>query len=132
MAWNEPGGGNQHDPWSGGGRRGGGDNGGGGNRGGNQGPPGRGEALKKFQDKLNHMLGGRGGRAEKTAVVAAAARAAGVRVTPLLCPACCWSLRWVSGAPWASIWLTRQSVVSCCASVSSRRWWVPVYTGTRH
>ncbi len=61
MAWNEPGGGNQHDPWSGGGRRGGGDNGGG-NRGGNQGPPDLDEALKKFQDKLNSMLGGRGGK----------------------------------------------------------------------
>ncbi|MAR71657.1 FtsH protease activity modulator HflK [Halomonas litopenaei] len=63
MAWNEPGGGNgnQHDPWSGGGRRGG--NGGGGNRGGdNQGPPDLDEALKKFQDKLNGMLGGRGGK----------------------------------------------------------------------
>ncbi|MFG6175903.1 FtsH protease activity modulator HflK [Halomonas sp. THAF12] len=61
MAWNEPGGGNQHDPWSGGGRRGG--NGGGGNRGGgNQGPPDLDEALKKFQDKLNSMLGGRGKR----------------------------------------------------------------------
>lgn len=66
MAWNEPGGGgNQHDPWSGGGRRGsgGGGNGGGGN---NQGPPDLDEALKKFQDKLNNMLGGgrgkRGGR----------------------------------------------------------------------
>lgn len=64
MAWNEPGGGgNQHDPWSGGGRRGGGSNGGGGgNRGGNQGPPDLDEALKKFQDKLNSMLGGRGGK----------------------------------------------------------------------
>jgi membrane protease subunit HflK len=62
MAWNEPGGGNQHDPWSGGGRGGGGDNGGGGNRGGNQGPPDLDEALKKFQDKLNSMLGGRGGK----------------------------------------------------------------------
>ncbi|MBA2779220.1 FtsH protease activity modulator HflK [Billgrantia kenyensis] len=61
MAWNEPGGGNQHDPWSGGGRRGGG-NGGGGGRGGNQGPPDLDEALKKFQDKLNSMLGGRGGK----------------------------------------------------------------------
>ncbi|MBP5980438.1 MAG: FtsH protease activity modulator HflK [Halomonas sp.] len=70
MAWNEPGGGNQHDPWSGGGRRGGndGDNRGGndgGNRGGNnggknQGPPDLDEALKKFQDKLNGMLGGGG------------------------------------------------------------------------
>ncbi|MDN3520257.1 FtsH protease activity modulator HflK [Halomonas ramblicola] len=60
MAWNEPGGGNQHDPWSGGGRRGGG-SGGGGNRGGNQ-PPDLDEALKKFQDKLNSMLGGRGGK----------------------------------------------------------------------
>ncbi|MGM0702425.1 MAG: FtsH protease activity modulator HflK [Pseudomonadota bacterium] len=57
MAWNEPGGGNQHDPWSGGGRRGGG-----GNRGGNQGPPDLDEALKKFQDKLNGLLGGRGGK----------------------------------------------------------------------
>ncbi|MCK2184335.1 FtsH protease activity modulator HflK [Halomonas getboli] len=65
MAWNEPGGGgNQHDPWSGGGRRGG--NGGGGNRGGgNQGPPDLDEALKKFQDKLNGMLGGRGKRGGK-------------------------------------------------------------------
>ncbi|GHE20451.1 FtsH protease activity modulator HflK [Halomonas urumqiensis] len=69
MAWNEPGGGNQHDPWSGGGRRGGGsgngggnNGGGGGNRGGNQGPPDLDEALKKFQDKLNGMLGGRGGK----------------------------------------------------------------------
>ncbi|CAM4006627.1 FtsH protease activity modulator HflK [Vreelandella rituensis] len=67
MAWNEPGGGNQHDPWSGGGRRGSGgnNNGGGGNdgnRGGgnNQGPPDLDEALKKFQNKLNSMLGGSG------------------------------------------------------------------------
>ena len=72
MAWNEPGGGNQHDPWSGGGRRGnnsggdrggnngGGSNGGGNNGGNNQGPPDLDEALKKFQDKLNGMLGGGG------------------------------------------------------------------------
>jgi modulator of FtsH protease HflK len=61
MAWNEPGGGgNQHDPWSGGGRRGGGGGGGG-----NQGPPDLDEALKKFQDKLNSMLGGRGGKGGK-------------------------------------------------------------------
>lgn len=61
MAWNEPGGGNQHDPWSSGGRRGGNDGDGnrGGNKGGNnQGPPDLDEALKKFQDKLNSMLGG--------------------------------------------------------------------------
>ncbi len=66
MAWNEPGGGGkQHDPWSGGGRRGGGGNGNGGGNGGgnnNQGPPDLDEALKKFQDKLNRMLGGRGKR----------------------------------------------------------------------
>ncbi|WP_027966449.1 FtsH protease activity modulator HflK [Halomonas halocynthiae] len=55
MAWNEPGGGNQHDPWGSGGRRG--DNGGGGKK--DQGPPDLDEALKKFQDKLNGMLGGR-------------------------------------------------------------------------
>ena len=69
MAWNEPGGGNQHDPWSSGGRRGGSDgnkgpengNNGGNNGGGNnQGPPDLDEALKKFQDKLNAMLGGGG------------------------------------------------------------------------
>lgn len=59
MAWNEPGGGNQHDPWSGGGRRGGSGGGGGGN---NQGPPDLDEALKKFQDKLNGMLGGGRGK----------------------------------------------------------------------
>ncbi|MBS9404331.1 FtsH protease activity modulator HflK [Halomonas sp. TRM85114] len=66
MAWNEPGGGNQHDPWSGGGGRRGGGNGGGGdnNRGGNQGPPDLDEALKKFQDKLNGMLG-RGGKGDR-------------------------------------------------------------------
>lgn len=67
MAWNEPGGGNQHDPWSGGGggRRGGGNGGGGDkNRGGNQGPPDLDEALKKFQDKLNGMLG-RGGKGDR-------------------------------------------------------------------
>ncbi|MBD3897705.1 FtsH protease activity modulator HflK [Halomonas sp. ML-15] len=63
MAWNEPGGGKQHDPWSGGGRRGGGGNGGNGGGGGNnQGPPDLDEALKKFQDKLNGMLGGGRGK----------------------------------------------------------------------
>ena len=62
MAWNEPGGGgNQHDPWSGGGRRGSGGNGSGGG-GNNQGPPDLDEALKKFQDKLNNMLGGGRGK----------------------------------------------------------------------
>jgi len=69
MAWNEPGGGNQHDPWSSGGRRGGnggnkgpenGNNGGNNGGGNNQGPPDLDEALKKFQDKLNTMLGGGG------------------------------------------------------------------------
>lgn len=56
MAWNEPGGGNQHDPWSGGGGKNNG-NRGGGNGGNNQGPPDLDEALKKFQDKLNGLLG---------------------------------------------------------------------------
>lgn len=54
MAWNEPGGnGNQHDPWSGGGR--------GGGRGPDKGPPDLDEALKKFQDKLGGLFGGSGG-----------------------------------------------------------------------
>ena len=79
MAWNEPGGGNQHDPWSGGGRRGGndgdgnrggnkgGNNGGGNKGGGNQGPPDLDEALKKFQEKLSSMLGGgKNGSGKKT------------------------------------------------------------------
>lgn len=53
MAWNEPGGNrNDNDPWgNGGGRRGGND----------QGPPDLDEALKKGLDKLNRMLGGKGG-----------------------------------------------------------------------
>ncbi|SFX31327.1 FtsH protease activity modulator HflK [Marinospirillum alkaliphilum] len=63
MAWNEPGGsGNQHDPWSGGGRkpdRNSGNNGGG--QGPNQGPPDLDEALKKLQDKLGGVFGGKGG-----------------------------------------------------------------------
>lgn len=46
MAWNEPGGGNQKDPWGGGGN--------------DQGPPDLDEAFKKLQDKLNGVLGGGG------------------------------------------------------------------------
>ena len=82
MAWNEPGGGgNQHDPWSSGGRR----NGGGGGGGNNQGPPDLDEALKKFQDKLNRMLGtrrgkrGGGGQAGKTGHDVLSSEQAGLR-----------------------------------------------------
>lgn len=53
MAWNEPGG-NQQDPWGGGGKRGG-----------NQGPPDLDEALKKFQEKLGGIFGGSGGGSSK-------------------------------------------------------------------
>ncbi|MDB6063704.1 MAG: HflK protein [Verrucomicrobiaceae bacterium] len=42
MAWNEPGGGKQKDPWGGG----------------DQGPPDLDEALKKFQEKINSLFGG--------------------------------------------------------------------------
>ncbi len=42
MAWNEPGGGKDNDPWGGK----------------NQGPPDLDEALKKLQDKLNGIFGG--------------------------------------------------------------------------
>jgi membrane protease subunit HflK len=45
MAWNEPGGNNQ-DPWGG--------------RKNNDGPPDLDEALKKFQDKINGLFGGKG------------------------------------------------------------------------
>lgn len=45
MAWNEPGGGNQKDPW--GGR--------------DQGPPDLDEALKKLQERLNVIFGGKRG-----------------------------------------------------------------------
>ena len=52
MAWNEPGGNrNDNDPWGTGGGR----------RGNDQGPPDLDEALKKGLDKLNKMLGGKGG-----------------------------------------------------------------------
>ncbi len=46
MAWNEPGGNKNKDPW--------------GNRG-NDGPPDLDEVFKKFMDKLNGVLGGAGG-----------------------------------------------------------------------
>ena len=42
MAWNEPGGGKDNDPWGGK----------------NQGPPDLDEALKKLQEKLNSIFGG--------------------------------------------------------------------------
>ena len=48
MSWNEPGGGNNkgpRDPWGGG----------------EQGPPDLDEALKKLQEKLNGIFGGKGG-----------------------------------------------------------------------
>lgn len=46
MAWNEPGGNKNKDPW--------------GNRGNDQGPPDLDEVFKKFMDKLNGLLGGSG------------------------------------------------------------------------
>lgn len=57
MAWNEPGGNrNDNDPWGTGGGR----------RGNDQGPPDLDEALKKGLDKLNRMLGGKGGNSGKS------------------------------------------------------------------
>ena len=47
MAWNEPGGNKDKDPW--------------GNRGGNDGPPDLDEVFRKFQQKLNDIFGGRSG-----------------------------------------------------------------------
>jgi len=47
MAWNEPGGNKNKDPW--------------GNRGNDQGPPDLDEVFRKFMDKLNGLLGGAGG-----------------------------------------------------------------------
>ena len=64
MAWNEPGGGknNNQDPWGSGGNNGGSNNGNNnGNRGGKQGPPDLDEALKKLQDSLNGLFGGKKG-----------------------------------------------------------------------
>lgn len=53
MAWNEPGGnGNNQDPWNSGGR---------GNKNDDQGPPDLDEAVRKFQDKINAVLGGKKG-----------------------------------------------------------------------
>jgi membrane protease subunit HflK len=50
MAWNEPGGDNK-DPWSG--------------KGGDQGPPDLDEVVKKMQDKLGGLFGGKGGNGGK-------------------------------------------------------------------
>ena len=64
MAWNEPGGGknNNQDPWGSGGNNGGSNHGNNnGNRGGKQGPPDLDEALKKLQDSLNGLFGGKKG-----------------------------------------------------------------------
>jgi len=47
MAWNEPGGGGNRDPWSGGGR--------------DQGPPDLDEVIRKLSDKFGAVLGGRRG-----------------------------------------------------------------------
>lgn len=60
MAWNEPGGGknNNQDPWGSGG---GNNDKNSGNRGGKQGPPDLDEALKKLQDSLNGLFGGKKG-----------------------------------------------------------------------
>jgi len=52
MAWNEPGGNKNKDPW--------------GNRGNDQGPPDLDEVFKKFMDKLNGLLGGSGGGSRNT------------------------------------------------------------------
>ena len=52
MAWNEPGGNKNKDPW--------------GNRGGNDGPPDLDEVFKKFMDKLNGLLGSSGGSSRGT------------------------------------------------------------------
>ncbi len=47
MAWNEPGGGNNKDPWNG--------------KGNDQGPPDLDEVVKKLQDKMGGLFGGRSG-----------------------------------------------------------------------
>ncbi len=47
MAWNEPGGGKDQDPWGG--------------RGGDQGPPDLDEAFRQFQSRLSKIFGGGGG-----------------------------------------------------------------------
>ena len=48
MAWNEPGGGRDNDPWGG--------------RGGDKGPPDLDEALRKLQRQLTNIFSGKGGR----------------------------------------------------------------------
>ena len=52
MAWNEPGGNKNQDPW--------------GNRGGNDGPPDLDEVFRKFQQKLGGIFGGNGGGSSRS------------------------------------------------------------------
>lgn len=86
MAWNEPGGGNnQQDPWGGGGGRRPSGNGGN-NGGGNQGPPDLDEALKKFQDKINRLLGGRGKRSGPGGDGSGGSNGGGGKRNPFLLP----------------------------------------------
>lgn len=54
MAWNEPGG-NNRDPWSGGGGAGGGGRG-------NQGPPDLDEVIRKVRESIGGLFGARGGK----------------------------------------------------------------------
>ena len=52
MAWNEPGGSKDNDPW--------------GNKGGkDQGPPDLDEVVRNMQKKLNSIFGGKGGKGGK-------------------------------------------------------------------
>lgn len=53
MAWNEPGGNGNKDPW-------------GGNRGSNQGPPDLDELFKKLQKKFSSLFGGNGGNSGRS------------------------------------------------------------------
>ncbi len=49
MAWNEPGGSKDNDPWGGGNKK-------------DQGPPDLDEVVKKFQDQVNKIFGGKGSK----------------------------------------------------------------------
>lgn len=64
MAWNEPGGGGNRDPWSGGGRE--------------QGPPDLDEVIRKLSDKFGALLGGRQGGGDGGGAGASGPRFAGI------------------------------------------------------
>src|SRR5690625_6956236 len=108
MAWNEPGGGRDRDPWGGGG---------------DQGPPDLDEALKKLQQRLGGLFGGRGG-GQRGGGGSGASLSGPLLALVLASVVVVWAL-------FGFYQVDRPSALSCCASGSITARSIPAWTGTR-